>query len=357
LRHELLIPTDDTQSFNGQALRARYASIGWPATRAIEPPETHLQLARIIEQHRSGFMLSDGEENFRSQAHPKLKQLKAHQRPAVGDFVWADRTLEMFAKMLPRTSELKRAAAGERFAEQVLAANVDKVFIVCGLDRDFSARRIERYLALVNGCHIPAAIILSKADQHHAADSARAELADRIGSTPIYALDVRDPVAVQAINVELPPGSTGVLLGSSGAGKSTLSNALSQFHTMLTGPVREKDGRGRHTTVHRALLKLAWGACLIDSPGLREIKLTGDEDVSAQTFGDISELALQCKFRDCVHSAEPGCAVQNAIVAGLLSADRLVSYNKLCLEADIARARAGNLKGSLKSAPARNFRR
>jgi ribosome biogenesis GTPase / thiamine phosphate phosphatase len=262
----------------------------------------------------------------------------------------------MFAHIAQRSSELKRAAAGERFAEQVLAANVDKVLIVCGLDRDFSARRIERYLVLVNGCKIPAAIVLSKADQHMSADAARLELSKRIGDTPVYALDVRDPVAVQALKAELPTGSTGVLLGSSGAGKSTLSNSLSQVQAMSTGPVREKDGRGRHTTVHRALLKLAWGACLIDSPGLREIKLTGDEEVSLQTFSDISELALSCKFRDCMHAAEPGCAVQAAIASGALHADRLLSYNKLSIEAEIARARAANVKSSAKMVP-RNMRR
>ena len=119
---------------------------------------------------------------------------------------------------------------------------------------------------------------------------------------------------------------------------------------------RSSDGRGRHTTVHRALLKLDWDACLIDSPGLREIKLTGDEDVGVQTFGDISELALSCKFNDCIHAAEPGCAVQAAIAAGTLSSDRLASYNKLSFEAAIARAKASGSKIAGKS-PTRNMRR
>lgn len=335
---------------------AEFAKIGMPDARIHHAPLPNLRLARIIEQHRSGFMLSDGAKNFTAQAHPKLKQLKAALRPAVGDFVWVDHKLQMFAHRLARTSELKRAAAGERFAEQVLAANVDKVLIVCGLDRDFSARRIERYLALVHGCNIPAAIVLSKADTLEASDAARAELASRIGSTPVYALDARDPVAVRVLKAELPAGSTGVLLGSSGAGKSTLSNALIQTQAMQVGTVRASDGRGRHTTVHRALLKLDWDACLIDSPGLREIKLTGDEDVGVQTFGDISELALSCKFNDCVHDAEPGCAVQAAIAAGSLSADRLASYNKLSFEAAIARAKASGSKIAGKN-PTRNMRR
>ena len=316
-----------------------FLQIGWPG--GVTAPSENLRLARIIEQHRSGFVLDDGFSQHTAIAHPKLRHVKAHTRPAVGDFVWLDVQLEMFEQILPRRSELKRAAAGERFAEQVLASNVDKVFIVCGLDRDFSARRIERYLTLIHGCQIAAAIILSKADTTPQALSVLAELTERIGATvPIYALDVRDSQAVSCLQAELPAGSTGVLLGSSGAGKSTLSNALLGTSAMLTGHVRQSDGRGRHTTVHRALLKLAWGACLIDSPGLREIKLTGEEELGVQTFADISELARACKFRDCAHEAEPGCAVQAAITAGALSADRLVSYKKLQAEAKFARERA-----------------
>jgi ribosome biogenesis GTPase / thiamine phosphate phosphatase len=330
------------------------ASIGWHRELPTAPAP-QLNLTRIIEQHRSGFVVSDGQRQLSCQAHPKLKQLPAAQRPAVGDFIWLDQQLAMFSQCLPRSSELKRAAAGEKYAEQVLAANVDKVLIVCGLDRDFSARRIERYLTLVHGCQIPVAIVLSKADTHSSADAARAELKLRIGDTKVYALDVRDPLAVRALMPELVPGSTGVLLGSSGAGKSTLSNALMGIERMATGAVRANDGRGRHTTVHRALLQLEWGACLIDSPGLREIKLTGDEEVGAQTFGDISELATQCRFNDCVHAAEPDCAVQRAIEHGALSVDRLHSYNKLSLEADIAKARALGLRGQ--KGPARNMRR
>lgn len=300
-----------------------------------------MRLARIIEQHRSGFVLDDGSAQVSAIAHPKLRHVKAHQRPAVGDFVWLDAQLEMFEHILPRRTELKRAAAGERYAEQVLASNVDKVMIVCGLDRDFSARRIERYLALVHGCQIAATVVLSKADTTAQALAMKADLSERLGpDVPIHALDVRDTDAVACLQAELPPGSTGVLLGSSGAGKSTLSNALLGTQAMLTGQVRQSDGRGRHTTVHRALLKLPWGACLIDSPGLREIKLTGEEDLGVQTFADISTLAESCKFRDCAHEAEPGCAVQAAIAAATLTADRLASFKKLHAEAKIARERA-----------------
>ena len=333
-----------------------FLQIGWSGATAAPTP--NLRLARIIEQHRSGFVLDDGLTQFTAIAHPKLRHVKALMRPAVGDFVWLDSQLEMFEQILPRRTELKRAAAGERYAEQVLASNVDKVIIVCGLDRDFSARRIERYLTLIHGCQIAASIVLSKADTTPEAAAMLKELIERIGATvPIYAMDVRDPLAVACLESELPPGCTGVLLGSSGAGKSTLSNALLGTTAMQTGRVRASDGRGRHTTVHRALLKLSWGACLIDSPGLREIKLTGEEEVGAQTFADITELAETCKFRDCAHEAEPGCAVQAAIVSGRISADRLVSFKKLQAEAKTARERAAEAGQNGRGSSRRTLRR
>jgi ribosome biogenesis GTPase / thiamine phosphate phosphatase len=316
---------------------AAIRSIGFVADAIPTPPDATFVLARITEQHRSGFVLSDGQRDYSAQAHPKLKQLTATARPAVGDFVWLDQRQQMFAHVLARNSALKRAAAGEKFAEQILAANIDKVLIVCGLDRDFSERRIERYLALVNGCNIPAAVVLSKADLFDDHAQALAELKRRLGDVAMYAIDVRDASQTGQLKAELLPGQTGVLLGSSGAGKSTLSNTLSQFDAMRTGHVRASDGRGRHTTVHRALLRLEWGACLIDSPGLREIKLTGDEDVGAQTFADIETLSLNCRFRDCAHENEPDCAVLTAIDNGQLSADRFGNYKKLAHETAIAR--------------------
>jgi ribosome biogenesis GTPase / thiamine phosphate phosphatase len=312
---------------------AALQAIGLRADLAPAPPLPGLELVRIIEHHRSGYVLSNGSQNFSAQAHPKLKQLSAELRPAVGDFIWLDARQSMFAHTLARTSALKRAAAGEKFSEQTLAANIDKVLIVCGLDRDYSERRIERYLTLVHGCNIKAAVILSKADQHPDGPELLAALQARIGDIKIYALDVRDPAQALVVKDEIGPGQTGVLLGSSGAGKSTLSNALSNLEVMQTGTVRARDGRGRHTTVHRALLRLPWGACLIDSPGLREIKLTGDEDLGAQTVSDIDALSGECRFRDCAHENEPGCAVLQAIESGQLSGDRFDNFKKLELEA------------------------
>ncbi len=297
---------------------------------------------RVIEQHRSSFVLSDGHEHTQANAHPKLKHKTAVLRPGVGDFVWLDTKLKLFSSVLPRKNALVRAAAGERHAEQLLAANIDRAIIVCGLDRDYSERRIERYLALVQGSGLAAAVILSKADLASDAKEVHASLVQRLKASdcPVLLLDNRNPDARAEIEPLLPAGHTGVLLGSSGAGKSTLTNSLALQHAMATGTVRERDGRGRHTTVHRALIKLEWGACLIDSPGLREIKLTGEEAIESTSFNDIAELELRCKFRDCEHESEPGCAVQAAVDSGELAFDRLMSFKKLLHERDAAAARA-----------------
>jgi ribosome biogenesis GTPase / thiamine phosphate phosphatase len=307
-------------------------------------------IARLIEQHRTDFvMCAAGRDNFRAEAHPKLKQLPSAQRPAVGDFVLIEPGQQYFTRVMPRYCALKRAAAGEKYAEQVLAANIDRAIIVCGMDRDFSPRRVERYLALVRGCGVEPTIVLSKADTHPDAQQVLQSLRERLPLERIHAIDTRAADQVDWLRAELPENHTGVLLGSSGAGKSTLSNTLANASKMATGAVRRSDGRGRHTTVHRALLQLPWGACLIDSPGLREIKLAVDDAETLASFGDIDELALQCRFRDCSHQREPDCAVLAAVDQGVLLDDRLASYQKLIAERDHAFARQ-NKYGSNKLA-------
>ena len=319
---------------------------------ALQAPFATAALARIIEQHRAHVVLAlSTTELLHAQTHPRLK--RGNSKVAVGDFVWYCTKSFVVEQVLPRLSVLKRAAAGERYAEQLLAANIDCAILVCGLDRDYSPRRIERYLTLIQSSGIKATVILSKADSHPAPDEVVAELRTRLKTDAVFALDNRSSVDALRIREVLKSGETGVLLGSSGAGKSTLSNTLAELMVMATGEVREADGRGRHTTVHRALLALPWGAYLIDSPGLREIKLTGGEDLDADSFQDIAELATQCKFRDCRHDQEPGCAVQSAIEAGTLDADRLGSYFKLSAERDSAKSRATGGYSSYKQPPTR----
>ena len=290
-------------------------------------------LARVSAQHRAGYELHDGAREFNAQPAPHFlkRSLDPEQRPAVGDFVVvAPGSPPHILEILPRRGALTRAAAGERYARQLIATNVDVVLVLMGLDEDFNPARAERYLALIEGSQAQPVIVLTKADkvEPERVQEALAEIVARLpAGTPLHAINGKDAGSASALEDYLQPGATGVLVGSSGAGKSTLTNTLLGETRMATAATRVGDGRGRHTTTHRALLMLPSGACLIDTPGMRELKLTGDE--SLDVFADIDELASQCRFADCAHGNEPGCAVRTALQAGDLDADRYRHYLKL----------------------------
>ncbi len=294
--------------------------------------------ARVIEQHRSGYVVADAPEaGFAVESLPEWQRpagyrkggVAPEERPAVGDWVLVEDRKRIVA-LLPRRGAIKRGAAGEHYRQQLIAANVDTVFVVCGLDGDFNPRRIERYLLLVQGSGAGVVVVLTKADKTGVdADAARAALAGiEAQHVAVVAVNAKDAAAADALAPWLRPGETAVLVGSSGAGKSTLTNTLLGIERMKTGEVREHDARGRHTTTHRALIALPTGACLIDTPGMRELKPTGEEEL-ADGFGDIEALAGQCRFRDCAHQKEPGCAVRAAIVGGELDEARFRNYLKL----------------------------
>jgi ribosome biogenesis GTPase len=214
------------------------------------------------------------------------------------------------------------------------------VFIVCGLDADFNPRRIERYLMLVGGGGAQPVVILTKADQTEYAQDALDVLTDLAAQDiPLRTVNAKDPASVAELHGWLGPGRTAVLVGSSGAGKSTLTNTLLGAQKMKTNTVRENDSRGRHTTTHRALIPLPSGACLIDTPGMRELKPTGEEDLAEGGFADIEALAAQCRFRDCAHQGEPGCAVEAAIERDEIDPARLANYMKLQDEVAAAAAK------------------
>ena len=225
------------------------------------------------------------------------------------------------------------------------------VLVVCGLDGDFNPRRIERYLLLVQAEGVTPVVVLTKADRPGTdADAALAALAGvRAQGVDVVAVNARDPAGVRVLDRWLQPGTTAVLVGSSGAGKSTLTNSLLGVERMKTAAVRESDARGRHTTTHRALIALPSGACLIDTPGMRELKPTGEEELADGGFGEIEALAAQCRFRDCRHAAEPGCAVRAAVEAGTLDPGRLANYLKL---RDEVVAASGRLASRLAQKPA-----
>ncbi|WP_287598157.1 ribosome small subunit-dependent GTPase A [Thermomonas sp.] len=309
---------------------------GWAALLAAHPAA---RPARIVEQHRSGYRVAEAIDQVDpAESLPEWQRAGSYRkgeinpeaRPAVGDWVLvegeAPKSLRIVA-LLPRFSAIKRGAAGEHYRQQVIAANIDTVFVVCGLDADFNPRRIERYLLLVAGSGVQPVVVLTKSDRDDADVEAALQALRALG-VPVLALNARDPAAAAALAPWLGAGCSVVLVGSSGAGKSTLSNTLLGSEKMKTGAVRESDARGRHTTTHRALLALPEGACLIDTPGMRELKPTGEEDV-AESFADVEALAEQCRFRDCKHAQEPGCAVRAAVESGELDVHRVANFLKL----------------------------
>ena len=325
-------------------------AIGWPLDDDGQPAVAEWREAllqhpdarpvRVIEQHRSGYVVADGPDTgFTVESLPEWQRppsykkggIPPEQRAAVGDWVLIEPATgkDQIVALLPRRSAIKRGAAGEHYRQQLIAANVDTVFVVCGLDADFNPRRIERYLLLVQGSGAEPVVVLTKSDQVDDVPGSLAALVELAAQDiAVRAVNARDPDSVAALKPWLRPGRTAVLVGSSGAGKSTLTNTLLGIERMKTGEVRESDARGRHTTTHRALIPLPTGACLIDTPGMRELKPTGEEDV-AENFSDVEALAAECRFRDCRHLKEPGCAVRAAIEGGRLDPQRFANYLKL----------------------------
>jgi ribosome biogenesis GTPase len=317
----------------------RLARIGWSAPSSphdVAPPQF---LARVVAQHRAGYQLHDGEATFNAQPAAKFlrRDVDPLDRPAVGDFVVvAPASPPTIERILPRRTALKRGAAGESHRRQLIATNVDTVFVLVGLDGDFNPARIERYLLLIHGSGAVPVVVLTKADTAvgavgaDGADGAVAGLRQRLaGAVDVVAVNAKSAASVAPLLPWLGPGRTAVLVGSSGAGKSTLTNTLLGEARQATGAVREHDSRGRHTTTHRALILLPSGGCLIDTPGMRELKLTGEEELDEGQFADVDELAQSCRFGDCTHAGEPGCAVQAALADGRLDPARWQNYLKL----------------------------
>ena len=309
--------------------------LGWredlPAARAWRD-DPRGRVARISAQHRSGYLACDDAREFAVQAPAPWTRrgFDPEQRAVVGDFVRLHPLQDTIIGLLPRSSLFRRGAAGEARKVQPIAANIDTVRVVTGLDRDFNPRRLERYLVLVQASGASPVLVLTKLDRCEDVAAMRERIADiEASGVPVLAVNAKDATSIAALSPWLGPGRSVVLVGSSGAGKSTLTNTLMGREKMKTGAVRSSDDRGRHTTTHRALATLPQGGCLIDTPGMRELKLIGEEDVASAVFEDIEALARDCRFRDCRHQSEPGCAVRAALAAGTLDAGRLGNYLKL----------------------------
>ncbi|WP_284616553.1 ribosome small subunit-dependent GTPase A [Aquabacterium humicola] len=298
-----------------------------------------VRLMRVVELQREHLLLHDGQALARGRLDHALIRLldSGDDAVAVGDWVLGrpDPPLgwRVVDRLTPSTQLSRRTNDGRGSPQrQVLVANVDAALLVMGLDHDFNLRRLERYLALVRLAGIAAALVLTKADQAEPSLMAR-RIEQASGcvpeGTPVFALDGRDPASAAALAPWLVAGQTLVLLGSSGAGKSTLTNTLTGQALQYTGPVRDDDSRGRHTTTTRTLHRTPSGACIIDTPGLRALRLdVGDEQQLQQVFGDIARWATACRFRNCRHQEEPGCAVRAEVAP-----ERVRNFHKLQREA------------------------
>ncbi len=293
--------------------------------------------ARVTEIHRDALRVEGMNGPLRGRLRPALLHaLQAQgERLAVGDWVLVTPEIDanscwVVERLAPLNSLSRRDPEG---FQQALVSNVDCALLLLGLDHDFKLARLDRYLVLTRQAEVPAVVVLSKADtcsdlpgrlaavRRHLAHSHR-------GLLDVLAVDATSATSCAVLQPYLGLGQTLVLLGSSGAGKSTLTNTLSQRSGQLTGAVRLDDSRGRHTTTSRSLHRCASGACIIDTPGLRSLALDADAMAVAQAFDDVKQLAQGCRFRNCSHGDEPGCAVRER-----LSAERLKSYGKLQREA------------------------
>ncbi|WP_440888987.1 ribosome small subunit-dependent GTPase A [Vibrio sp. WZ-1] len=281
--------------------------------------------ARVIAHHRSGYVVvsEQGETHLPIQASlPSM---------TVGDWVILNYQ-QQFSRLLERRSLFSRKAAGSKVAEQLIAANVDTVFIVCSLNHDFNLSRIERYLALINESDVEPVIVLTKADLCDNADELKAQVLKLDPLLMVESVNGLDESDVAKLMSWCSEGQTVAFIGSSGVGKSTLVNTLLGEQEQATGGIREDDSKGRHTTTSRSIHLLPSGAILMDTPGMREIQLADSETGVSETFADIEALAESCRFNDCQHQTEPGCAVQSAIEDGLLETRRFTNYQKLLRE-------------------------
>lgn len=318
-------------------------SLGWNARLTLDF-ESHrlenLAPARVAAQYNEHYrlLLEGGERNAVLSGRLRHASTGPLDRPVTGDWVAAavpaaDGDVTIRA-LLPRRTLLVRGAAGPGAtgAGQPLAANLDTLFIVSSLDRDHNLRRLERYLTVAWESGARPVVLLAKSDRATDPAEAVAETEAIAPGVTVLTVSALTGFNLEAVRDLLAPGETAAFVGSSGAGKSTLVNALAGAERLATGEVRAFDGRGRHTTVRRELVPLPGGALLLDTPGLRELRMWDSADGLSGTFADVEALAERCRFRDCGHDAEPGCAVRAALEAGELDPGRLDSFRKLARE-------------------------
>ncbi len=317
----------------------RLTRLGWDDARAAAfealVPAAHVEPARVAIEFNYLYRVwtEGGELEATLSGRFKHRAASRSELPAVGDWVAVRRRPAQdqgaIVAVVPRRSAFSRRAAGAVTDEQVVAANVDVVFIVMGLDPDFNLRRLERYLLLARESGATPVVLLTKPDLSDTVADQTAAAASIAGTTPVHVISPRLNQGLEQVTAYLTAGRTGALLGSSGVGKTTIINRLTGTDVRATREVREADSRGRHTTSHRELVVLPNGGLIIDTPGMRELQLWDVSDAVRETFDDIEALAAGCRFTDCRHRDEPRCAVKAAAADGRLDPRRLESYQKL----------------------------
>ena len=316
----------------------------WAAAFAAAPGKA-LRPARIVEERRGLFFVvaEDGEFAARVTGAMRHKAGGRGDLPAIGDWaaveaVPGERAV-LIRALLPRRTKLSRQAAGEGVVEQVIAANLDTVFITTALNRDFNPRRLERFLAVCRESGAEPVLLLNKLDACPDPVPFLAEAEAIAGDAAVAALSAKTGAGLGALSRWVRPGRTVGFVGASGVGKSTLVNRLLGEDVLAVRETRGKDERGRHTTTHRELFRLPGGGILLDTPGMREMKLWDAERGVAESFDEIEALGPSCRFSDCRHDTEPGCAVKAAVDAGSVAAARLAAWRKLRSELDAKAAR------------------
>ena len=292
---------------------------------------------RIVLEHTHIYRVATEADEYLARVSGRLRH-QASSRPdfpGVGDWVAVEPVASSDARIhavLPRFSKFSRRAAGDVTEEQVVAANIDVVFLVGGLDNDFNPRRLERYLVVAWESGATPVIVLNKADLVDEPERFADEVRASAPGVDVHAVSAKQPETLDAVRAHLGYGRTAALLGSSGVGKSTIVNRLIGQELLRTRDVRLTDSRGRHTSTARQLVVLGDDGILIDTPGMRELQLWDAGQSLDEAFPDIEALAAACRFRDCSHAQEPGCAVRAAVTAGELPDGRYASYLKLAAE-------------------------
>lgn len=334
------------KNWDGRELIEEYGWSDRQRTAFAEHALAGLAPGRIVLQHRDSYLVATAEAELKAEASGRLvHEAREIGYPAVGDWVALslnsqDGSATIHAVLPRHTALVRRAAVDSTRQLQILAANIDVVFVVTSMNADINLRRIQRYLAAARQSGARPVVVLTKSDLSADPEKQAAEIAASDPGCPVLMVSVKQASGLDALLDQVKPGETCVLIGSSGVGKSSLVNTFLHEDRMATQAIREADDQGRHTTSHRQLVLLPGGQLLLDTPGIREVGLIDAEDGLDAVFDDVELLTRSCRFNDCGHANEPGCAVKAAIADGSLEPERWEHFQKLTLELAAAEKKA-----------------